>query len=72
MAFPYPTPSRRLAVDLSCRRHGSFDSGWPTEKVDGTAYSEASAVQDMGVDHGGANAPMPQQLLNRADVVTGR
>jgi len=34
-------------------------------------HTQAAPVQDVGVDHRGADVPMPQQLLHRADVGTG-
>ena len=38
-------------------------------RVQGAADAAAAAVEDMGVDHGGADVAVTQELLNRADVV---
>ena len=38
-------------------------------KVRGTAYPQWAAVEHMGVDHGGTQIIMAQQLLDRADVL---
>jgi hypothetical protein len=34
------------------------------------ADSQATAIQDVGVNHRGTDIPMAQELLNRADIVT--
>jgi hypothetical protein len=39
------------------------------EVVEGAADAEAAAIEDVGVDHGGADVGMTEQLLDRADVV---
>ena len=33
------------------------------------AYAECTAIQDVGVDHGGADIMMPEKLLDGADVI---
>lgn len=46
--------------------------GGLAEKIDGASHPEPSTVQDMGIDHRSAHAPVTQQLLNRAaDVIAG-
>ena len=44
-----------------------FVAGW-LETIEGTPNREGASVQDMGVDHGGANVLVSQQGLHSADV----
>ena len=37
--------------------------------VEWAAYAKAAAIEDVGVDHGGAEVTMAEQLLDGADVV---
>ena len=49
---------------------------WPTNRLDSTdsvqraSDSPPATVQDMGVDHCGTDVGVPEQFLNRADIVT--
>ena len=40
-----------------------------SECIHRTPYSLSSSVKDVGIDHCRFDVPVPQQLLNRADVV---
>jgi hypothetical protein len=48
---------------------------WPTNRLDGTdsaqraSDSPRTSVQDMGVNHCGTDVGVPEQFLNRADIV---
>ena len=39
------------------------------QEIRGALDPAAPTVQDVGVDHGGLDAPVPQELLDRPDVV---
>ena len=40
-------------------------------RVERTSYTQAASVEDMGVDHGDAHVGVPEELLDRPDVVSG-
>lgn len=55
--------------------HGSLPSaagslGPGLQEVGGAAHTLAASIEDVGVDHGGFEVAMAQQLLDGADVVT--
>ena len=41
-----------------------------SKDVHRTSYTAPAAVEDVGVNHRGADVPMPQQFLDRPDVVS--
>ena len=40
-----------------------------SEAIEGTVHPLAASVKDMRVDHRRADIPIPEQFLNRTDVV---
>jgi hypothetical protein len=50
---------------------GGGRGGWGQEEgvVEGALDGEAASVQDVGVDHGGADVAVAEELLDGADVV---
>src|SRR6478672_10380798 len=55
-------------TSLGCRRSADRRG---TEAVGGAFDAAAAAVEDVRVDHRGADVAMPEQLLDGPDVVAG-
>jgi hypothetical protein len=59
-----------LGCEAVCRLRATFGSGRRCRsRVEGAQHAPTATVQDMGVDHGGADVMVAQQLLDGADVV---
>jgi hypothetical protein len=41
-------------------------------KIQRAAHRPAAALEDVGVDHGGADVFMPEEFLDSADIIAGR
>ena len=48
---------------------GQRDSGLDRKCVEGTPHAEATAVEDVGVDHRRGNTSMAKQFLDSANIV---
>lgn len=42
-----------------------------SERAKRAEYALATLVEDVGVNHGGADVPVAEQLLHGADFITG-
>ena len=63
---------RACAAKVSHAQGGArlnSDRSRRSQQVGRAAYASAAAVEDMGVDHGGLEVAVTEQLLNGADVV---
>ena len=77
-ADPSPKWATRIAAMSSCKPRGRIACIRRLDLADGARidiqwapHSEAAAVQDVRVQHRGRDVLVPQQLLDRADVVAG-
>ena len=59
---------KRLAKRAE-RPAGALGTGWDEQAVCRAADPSTTAAQDVGVDHGGADVAVPEELLDRPDVI---
>jgi hypothetical protein len=69
-----PWTIRRLLVyERACFAAGNLlecQSAYPSQEVERALDSTATPVEHMGVDHGRLHTLMPEQFLDRPDVVS--
>ena len=67
------TSAMVVGVTIGQALSGEWENPVPSklwQAIQGADHAARPAIQDMGIDHGGTHAGMPQQFLHRANVLT--
>jgi hypothetical protein len=62
--------AREVAPESFLRAFREVDLREDSGLIEGAFYPQRAAINDMRIDHGGPYISVPQQFLDRADVVT--